>query len=87
MKKLFKFVGIAFAGVLALASCKNSEDLESLRKDADISAEIRKLIISILMLQQVQRNYIIKIEEIIIAISMFMLQMTIRTAYYLIQLH
>ena len=42
MKKLFKFVGIAFAGVLALASCKNSEDLESLRKDADISAEIKE---------------------------------------------
>ena len=41
MKKLFKFAGLALAGIFALASCKNSQDLESLRKDATISDELK----------------------------------------------
>jgi len=38
MKKLFGFVGMAFIGVLALSSCKNSQDLTTLRVD-EVSAE------------------------------------------------
>ncbi len=33
MKKLFGIVGIAFAGLFALSSCKSSKDLQTLRKD------------------------------------------------------
>ena len=41
MKKLFKVVAATFALAIGLASCNNSQDLESLRKDAQISDELK----------------------------------------------
>lgn len=40
MKKLFGIVGIAFAGLFALTSCKNSQDLETVRSN-EISSELK----------------------------------------------
>ena len=41
MKKLFAVAALGLAFALGLTSCNNSQDLESLRKDATISDELK----------------------------------------------